>query len=61
MDEAEAKRRKLEHCGAAAARPACTVEVRYLFQVLRGLPKEVVFAQTLLAFEVAPPIRASSD
>ncbi len=53
MDEAEAKRRNLEHCGAADAQPACAVQVRYVFQVLRGLPKEVVFAQTLLAFEVA--------
>ncbi len=59
MDEAEAKRRELEHCNEADAQPACTVQVRYVYQVLRGLPKEVVFAQTLLAFEVASPIRDS--
>ena len=53
MDEAEAMRSKLEKCGQPDALPSCGVEVRYLFQVLRGLPKEIVFAQTLLAFEVA--------
>ena len=53
MNEAEANRRKLEDCDGPAARPACKVEVRFIYQVLRGLPKEVVFAQTLLAFEVA--------
>jgi adenosine deaminase len=53
MDEAEAKRQKLESCGQPSARAACKVEVRYIYQILRGLPKEIVFAQTLLAFEVA--------
>ncbi|HEY0758859.1 MAG TPA: adenosine deaminase [Acidisarcina sp.] len=53
LDRVEAQRRSLEHCGEAAALPACKVEVRYLFQVLRGLPPESVFAQTLLAFELA--------
>jgi len=31
----------------------CKVVVRYLCQVLRGLPKEIVFAQTLFCFELA--------
>ncbi len=53
FDQAEAARREREHCGASAAAPACGVEIRYLYQVLRGLPKEIVFAQTLLGFEVA--------
>jgi adenosine deaminase len=53
MDEAEAKRQTLEHCGQPSALPACKVEVRYIYQILRGLPKEIVFAQTVLAFEVA--------
>ena len=50
-------RDKLEHCkadsGAPApdATPACQVEVRFIYQVLRGFPKEQVFAQTLLGFE----------
>jgi adenosine deaminase len=40
-------------CSSAAASPGCQVTQRYLFQVLRGLPKEVVFAQMLLGFELA--------
>jgi adenosine deaminase len=52
-DQADASRRKLEHCGETNARPACQVEVRYIYQVLRGLPKEAVFAQILLGFELA--------
>jgi adenosine deaminase len=51
--EAERERRELEHCGQADAAAACNVDVRFLYQVLRGLPKEMVFAQTLLGFETA--------
>jgi len=47
------KRRALEHCGQADAVPACAVTVRFLYQVLRGFPPQQVFAQTVLAFEVA--------
>jgi adenosine deaminase len=50
---AEARRRELEHCGKPDAAAACNVEIRFLYQVLRGLPKEIVFAQTVLAFETA--------
>jgi adenosine deaminase len=32
--------------------PGCQVTIRYLYQVLRGLPKEQVFAQILLGFEL---------
>ncbi|HEY0796603.1 MAG TPA: adenosine deaminase [Acidisarcina sp.] len=52
-DDVEARRRQIEHCDGPAPRAACAVTVRYLFQVLRGLPRETVFAQTLLAFELA--------
>ena len=44
-------RDKLEHCKTADATPACQVKVRFIYQVLRGFPKEQVFAQTLLGFE----------
>jgi len=47
----EASRRQIEHCGTPQAAPACTVEIRYIYQVLRGNPPEQVFAQTLLGFE----------
>jgi hypothetical protein len=40
-------------CGTPQADPGCSVTVRYLYQVLRGLPREVVFAQILLGFELA--------
>lgn len=53
LDQAEESRAKREHCGQADAAAACSVQVRYLCQVLRGLAKEQVFAQTLLCFETA--------
>lgn len=53
MDEAEKVRNAREHCGGADAAPACRVTVRFVYQVLRGFPKDQVFAQTLLGFETA--------
>ncbi len=52
LDQAEALRRNAELCGKEKATPACQVQVRYLCQVLRGFPKEIVFAQTLFCFEL---------
>jgi adenosine deaminase len=40
-------------CDTPQAEPGCGVNVRYLYQVLRGLPREAVFAQILLGFELA--------
>jgi adenosine deaminase len=48
---AEAQRKQLEHCGTAQAAPACQVEVRYIWTILRDFTPEQVFAQTLLGFE----------
>jgi adenosine deaminase len=53
FDRAEASRRQLEHCGEQNEASACHVEIRYLYQILRGFPKEQVFAQTLVGFETA--------
>ncbi len=53
LDADLARRRTLEHCEEAAATRACSVDVRLLYQVLRQNPPAQVFAQTLLAFEVA--------
>jgi adenosine deaminase len=53
LDDAEAARRQLQHCGQQGEVPGCRVQIRFLYQVLRGLPREIVFAQTLLAFEAA--------
>ena len=52
-DAAEASRRAIEHCGAPEEAPACKVTIRYIYQILRDNPKQQVFAQTLLGFEVA--------
>jgi adenosine deaminase len=52
-EEAEASRRAIEHCGTPEETPACKVTFRYIYYVLRDSPKEQVFAQTLLGFEVA--------
>jgi adenosine deaminase len=48
---AEETRRQIEHCGSPLAVPACEVEVRSIYQILRAFPPEQVFAQTLLGFE----------
>ncbi len=53
IDAAELKQRRLMGCDAAPATQACSVVVRYLYQVLRGLPPEAVFAQILAGFEMA--------
>ncbi|HEX2662415.1 MAG TPA: hypothetical protein VHM93_06245 [Candidatus Acidoferrum sp.] len=53
INEAEALRQRREHCGQPDAPSACRVQMRYLCQVLRGFPKQQVFAQTLLCFETA--------
>lgn len=53
-----AQRRAREHCGEGSSARGCEVEIRFLFQVLRALPKAEVFVQTLLAFEVAEQERA---
>jgi adenosine deaminase len=60
--QAEAQRKQMEHCGTGQAAPACKVEVRYLWQVLRDFAPEQVFAQTLLGFEtVTASIDAGDD
>ncbi|MGA7341416.1 MAG: adenosine deaminase [Terracidiphilus sp.] len=54
----EAGRKRLERCGTAQAAAACEVEIRFIYQVLRGHPPEQVFAQALLGFET---VEASMD
>jgi adenosine deaminase len=53
LDDALDTRNKIENCGQPSARTACSVKIRFLYQVLRGFPPQQVFTQTLLAFEVA--------
>jgi adenosine deaminase len=62
LDSDEAREKELLHCGAinpgaspdprGPAAAGCAVTLRYLYQVLRGLPREQVFAQILLGFEL---------
>lgn len=53
LDRNETRQRTLLHCGTPQADPGCQVTVRYLYQVLRGLPKAMVFSQIVLGFELA--------
>jgi adenosine deaminase len=53
LAEDDARAQKELKCGTPDAEPGCNVTVRYLYQVLRGLPHEAVFAQIVLGFELA--------
>lgn len=44
---------ELMKCGTPDAEPGCGVTIRYLYQVLRGLPRQIVFTQMVLGFEMA--------
>ena len=47
------RKNQLLHCDAATAASGCRTEIRFLYQVLRGLRPEQVFAQILAGFEAA--------
>jgi adenosine deaminase len=53
LNDDESKMRSVLKCRTPEASPACTVQVRYLYQVPRGLSRETVFAQILFGFELA--------
>lgn len=53
LAEDEARARSEMKCDTPEAEPGCSITVRYLYQVLRGLPREQVFAQMVLGFELA--------
>ena len=53
MDDAESVRNSLLRCATAQPDPGCKIVQRYQYMVLRGLPKEIVFAQMVLGFEAA--------
>ena len=53
LAEDDAHAHALMKCGTPDAAPGCNVTVRYLYQVLRGLPREAVFAEVVLGFELA--------
>ena len=51
LDQADSLRRQREHCGEANESAGCSVQIRYIYQVLRAFPPAQVFAQSLLGFE----------
>ncbi|QMV19488.1 adenosine deaminase [Granulicella sp. 5B5] len=55
LSGALAARAAIEHCPAMqnVTHSPCSVEIHFLYQVLRAFPPQQVFAQTLLGFEVA--------
>ncbi len=53
LDDALDARNQIQHCGDPSATRACSVKIRFIYQVLRAFPPQQVFAQTLLGFEVA--------
>ena len=53
LAEDDARARTELRCATRDAEPGCAVTVRYLYQVLRGLPPAAVFAQIVLGFELA--------
>lgn len=53
LDQFETKMREVMKCGTPQADPGCGVIVRYQFEIHRGLPPDVVFAEMLVGFEIA--------
>jgi hypothetical protein len=53
LDEDDARARTEMKCGTPKAEPGCSTTVRYLYQALRGFPREAVFAELVLGFELA--------
>ncbi len=53
LDSAERRQRDIMGCYKSPIPAPCSTVVRYLYQVLRGLPPEAVFAQILAAFELS--------
>jgi adenosine deaminase len=61
LADAKAERNRIEHCNEPQpivdpTHPRferCTIQIHWLYQVLRAFPPQQVFAQTLLGFEVA--------
>jgi adenosine deaminase len=53
LADALASRNIIEHCGQPNAAAGCSVQIHFIYQILRAFPPQQVFAQTLLGFEVA--------
>lgn len=53
LNEDEARARDVLNCNTQIPKAGCRITVRYLYQVLREQPPEMVFAQLLAGFESA--------
>ena len=53
LDDTEKKEEEELRCSQPKPDSGCKVKALYLYQVARGLPKEMVFAQILAGFEMA--------
>lgn len=53
LQQALQRKDTLLRCASAQPQGGCSVAQRFLYQVLRGLSKEIVFAQMLAGFELA--------
>jgi adenosine deaminase len=53
LDDAESGMHKILGCNGPAPDPGCALTLRYIAQVLRDEPKELVFAQIQVGFELA--------
>ncbi|MBV8205880.1 MAG: adenosine deaminase [Acidobacteria bacterium] len=53
LDAQEATMRRQLGCNSSQPQPGCTMTIRYVAEVLRGFPREVVFAQIAASFEIA--------
>jgi hypothetical protein len=51
IDQAEAEKDRLLNCSdSARADPGCKITIRYIYEVLRGTPREQVFAEIMSGF-----------
>lgn len=53
IDDAESALRTNLKCGTADAQPGCDSTIRYLFETHRAFPREQLFAELLVGFELA--------
>ena len=53
MDDAEIVRNSTLRCASSRPDPGCSITQRYQYMALRGVPKEIVFTQMVLGFELA--------
>lgn len=57
FDRAQSVRLQREHCGQQDEAPACRIQIRYLYQVLRGFPSNKSSRRRSLALRRRRPIR----